>query len=311
MTPPDESTMTLDLDLLATQCAPHVHSRTLAVAAGPGKGTPSPWRVSVSGSRGAQDLPSKAAATARLEQLEREGSEVRFGVAQVNRRWSVAYGIPAASALEPCDNVALAGRVLQDCFASAREQTGDTQRALRAAVACYRDGRMPGPEASVPPVAEWIVSPVQLQRIASSCAASVHWDTARALVTVESGRNRYAIGVVGGALARQPRTLDEALATVQALEAARVNYSVGLGQINRTNFARLGLTPERAFDPCANLAAMQTILGECYQRARTASGPDAALGQALSCYYSGNFATGYHHGYVQRVVAAARDAAPP
>jgi type IV secretion system protein VirB1 len=30
-----------------------------------------------------------------------------------------------------------------------------------------------------------------------------------------------------------------------------------------------------------------------------------ALRQALSCYYSGNFATGFRHGYVRKVVAAA------
>jgi hypothetical protein len=28
--------------------------------------------------------------------------------------------------------------------------------------------------------------------------------------------------------------------------------------------------------------------------------------QALSCYYSGNFVTGFDHGYVARVVSAAR-----
>ena len=31
-----------------------------------------------------------------------------------------------------------------------------------------------------------------------------------------------------------------------------------------------------------------------------------ALRQALSCYYSGNFATGFRHGYVRKVIVAAR-----
>ncbi|RYF59777.1 MAG: lytic transglycosylase, partial [Comamonadaceae bacterium] len=91
------------------------------------------------------------------------------------------------------------------------------------------------------------------------------------------------------------------------------NFSVGLAQINVANFERLGLTLESAFEPCANLAAMQTVLAECFDRARvraaTESADQVALRRALSCYYSGNFATGFRHGYVRKVVVAAGAAA--
>ena len=145
--------------------------------------------------------------------------------------------------------------------------------------------------------------------LALACAPQVHADTARALVSVESAFNPWAIGVVGGALVRQPRHRAEALATANALRDAGWNFSVGLGQINVGNFDRLGLTVETAFEPCANLTAMQNVLAECFDRA---SGPisnavdQVALRQALSCYYSGNFATGFRHGYVRKVVVAAR-----
>ena len=145
--------------------------------------------------------------------------------------------------------------------------------------------------------------------LALACAPQVHADTARALVSVESAFNPWAIGVVGGALVRQPRHRDEALATAKALRDAGWNFSVGLGQINVGNFNRLGLTVETAFEPCANLAAMQAVLAECFDRA---SGPKStavdqvALRQTLSCYYSGNFDTGFRHGYVRKVVVAAR-----
>lgn len=142
--------------------------------------------------------------------------------------------------------------------------------------------------------------------LALACAPQVHPTTAQALVSVESGFNAYAIGVVGGALVRQPRTRAEALATIDALRAAGWNYSVGLGQINVANFARLGLTPATALDPCTSLTAMQAVLAECYQRARPQAEPQTALRRALSCYYSGNFVTGMRHGYVGRVVASAR-----
>ena len=137
----------------------------------------------------------------------------------------------------------------------------------------------------------------------------MHADTARALVSVESAFNPWAIGVVGGVLVRQPRHRAEALATARALRDAGWNFSVGLGQINVGNFDRLGLTVESAFEPCANLAAMQTVLAECFDRASASTSSAAgqmALRQALSCYYSGNFATGFRHGYVRKVVVAAR-----
>ena len=155
--------------------------------------------------------------------------------------------------------------------------------------------------------------------LALACAPQVHTHTAHALVSVESAFNPWAIGVVGGALVRQPRHRAEALATARALQAVGWNFSVGLGQINVGNFERLGLTLDAAFEPCTNLTAMQSVLSECFDRAQvpaatatattTAATPppvdQTALRRALSCYYSGNFATGFRHGYVRKVVAAA------
>jgi type IV secretion system protein VirB1 len=137
-----------------------------------------------------------------------------------------------------------------------------------------------------------------------ACAPAVHASTAQALITVESGFNPYAIGVVGGVLDRQPRNRAEALATADHLQAAGWNFSVGLAQINARNFERLGLTTATALDPCQNLRAMQAVLGECFERSGQGVEPQTALRQALSCYYSGNFVTGFRHGYVQRVASA-------
>lgn len=125
------------------------------------------------------------------------------------------------------------------------------------------------------------------------------------VVQVESSRNPYAIGVVGGRLLRQPRNLGEAIATVRMLEAGGYNYSIGLAQVNRINFARFGLEdPAIGFEVCNNLAAGAKILSECLQR------HDGRWGDAFSCYYSGNARTGYEHGYVQKVFSA-MGMAPP
>jgi len=141
--------------------------------------------------------------------------------------------------------------------------------------------------------------------LAMACAPLVHMNTTKALVAVESSFNPHAIGVVGGMLERQPRNRAEALATASQLQANGWNFSVGLAQINVHNFDRLGLTAASAFDPCENLRAMQTVLTECFERSASKALPQTAIREALSCYYSGNFITGFRHGYVQRVAHAA------
>jgi type IV secretion system protein VirB1 len=128
---------------------------------------------------------------------------------------------------------------------------------------------------------------------------AVSMDVMQHVINVESSRNPYAIGVVGGALVRQPKQLDEALATVRMLEEKGYNFSVGLAQVNRYNLAKYGLDSyEKAFQQCPNLQAASRILAECYGR----SGKD--WGKSFSCYYSGNFTTGFRHGYVQKVFAS-------
>lgn len=143
---------------------------------------------------------------------------------------------------------------------------------------------------------------VEFDALADKCAPDVSKDTLQALIKTESSMNPLAIAVVGGKV-KQPSTLSDALALVKKLDDTGANYSLGLGQINVKNFNRLGVTAEEMFEPCKNLQAAQHILKECFVRAK---GKDKSqgkqLGDALSCYYSGNEKTGYK-GYVQKVIA--------
>jgi len=147
-------------------------------------------------------------------------------------------------------------------------------------------------------------STMDLASLLLACAPLIAPGTAQALIATESGGNPYAIGVVAGSLVRQPANLSEAIATARALDVAGHNFSVGLGQINKANFSKYGMTLEAAFDPCTNLQAMQGILGDCFDRASRRADSQTALRQAFSCYYSGNFQAGFEHGYVRKVVAA-------
>jgi type IV secretion system protein VirB1 len=152
--------------------------------------------------------------------------------------------------------------------------------------------------------------PFDFITLLQQCAPQVSPVTMAAIVRTESGFNPYAIGVVRGRLVRQPASLAEAVATTHALAAGGWNFSVGLAQVNRANWARYGLSEQSAFDPCRNLAAGAAILQGCFELARrartdTPSDSQSVLFASLSCYASGNFSTGYRTGYVQRVVDSA------
>jgi hypothetical protein len=120
-----------------------------------------------------------------------------------------------------------------------------------------------------------------------------------AIVHVESNGNPYAIGVVNGALRKQPRTLSEAQQTVALLKQQGFNYSIGAAQVNKTNFEAYNINPESSgFDFCSSVKAGAKILAACYVRSYS------DWPKAFSCYYSGNFTTGFKQGYVQKVAHA-------
>lgn len=130
---------------------------------------------------------------------------------------------------------------------------------------------------------------------------AVPYDVMHHVASIESSFNPYAIGVVGARLVRQPRSLGEAVATARMLETRGYNFSVGLAQVNRYNLTKYGLhSYQNAFDGCTNLRVGASILSHCLDR----SGHD--WGRAFSCYYSGNFVTGFRTGYVQKVLATWR-----
>lgn len=117
-----------------------------------------------------------------------------------------------------------------------------------------------------------------------------------AIVHTESKYNPYAIGVVGTSI-RQPRNLTEAILAVRALRKNGNDFSVGLAQVNQSNFAKYGLNESNMFDPCSNIKAGMSIYKWCFDEAGRRFGSqysyDGKLRLAASCYYSGNFKTGF------------------
>lgn len=131
---------------------------------------------------------------------------------------------------------------------------------------------------------------------------------------VESGFNPFAIGVVGGHLARQPKNLDEAVATADYLINLGRNFSIGQGQVNKYHFARLGWDRDikAGFDVCKNVVAAYEIFKQCQSWALD-SGFNAMQeystnAAVLSCYYSGKLSAGKTNpdvaGYIKKVLNA-------
>lgn len=140
--------------------------------------------------------------------------------------------------------------------------------------------------------------------LSEHCAPGVAPDLLERLVATESGFNPLVIGVNGAEhRSYTPKSASEAATLARAVIAEGHSIDLGLGQINNANLDWLGLTLESVFDPCANLAATETVLRDGYGRARAAgaSKPEA-LGKALSSYNTGSFTRGFANGYVARVL---------
>lgn len=145
--------------------------------------------------------------------------------------------------------------------------------------------------------------------LAAQCAPNIDPDTLARIVKTESGFNPYAIAVVEPPDSIQAKSLDEALAVIANLQKRGLNYSIGLGQINKSNFG--SLTAKEVLDPCQNMKLAQKVLLDCFNRAmKETANQQTALLRSFSCYYSNNFIRGFMpekydgKSYVQRIVAA-------
>jgi type IV secretion system protein VirB1 len=150
----------------------------------------------------------------------------------------------------------------------------------------------------------FIMEYAHFENYAKQCAPAVHPRTMAYVVAIESSFNPFAIAVIGGRLERQPRNLEEAVATAKFLDQNGIKYSAGISQIFVKNFTKRNLDTTTVFDICENLRAGAEILSDCFDRAKakTPQSDQHALEKALSCYESNNFVTGFNDGYVQKIV---------
>lgn len=164
----------------------------------------------------------------------------------------------------------------------------------------------------------------QFVDLATQCAPDVHPQTLAVIASTESSFNPYAIAIVSGKrrwrLQRQPKNRAEAEATVRELVRSGFDFSLGIMQVYRPNLGKYRLTLTSAFDACENIRAGAAIYAECVERARrkieqerregrlqasTMTDEQRSYRYGLSCYYSGDFSTGYREKYVSQAIGQA------
>ncbi len=143
-----------------------------------------------------------------------------------------------------------------------------------------------------------------LAALIRDCAGNIAPRTMSAVVSVESGGNPLAMHDNTLRRSFEPNDMATAIAWTQALVDRGDSVDIGLSQINSANLPSLGLSVRRAFDPCSNLHAGATILGNFYASASAQFGAGQfALRRALSAYNSGSMYAAQD--YVDRILVAA------
>nr|WP_276589271.1 lytic transglycosylase domain-containing protein [Sphingomonas sp. GM_Shp_2] len=141
--------------------------------------------------------------------------------------------------------------------------------------------------------------------MARTCAPDIATEAIVPLVVTESGGDALRININKGPRVRV-RSIAEGAAVVRRYIASGSTVDVGLAQINSMNFARLGVTIEEVFEPCANLRLASLILQRSFAVAsRYYAGIDA-ISATYSLYNTGRLTRGFRNGYVGRLWSSAK-----
>ncbi len=146
--------------------------------------------------------------------------------------------------------------------------------------------------------------------LALRCGSTVAPSTLASIAQAESRFQPLTINDNTSATAGVPATLEVAVQIATRLLEAGHSVDLGLMQINSANFAKLGLTPAQALDPCRSIAAAASILTDDYAGGDTHEMQQNALRDAISRYNTGDAKSGFENGYVHRVELAARQIVP-
>lgn len=125
--------------VLAQQCAPDVAPTTMAAVVRV-ESDFNAYAIGVVHGRLQRQPVSLAEAVATARALDAAGWNYSSGLAQVNRKNWVRFGLTPETAFDPCRNLAAGAAILQGCFERARRGHTQAQEALRLGLSCYASG---------------------------------------------------------------------------------------------------------------------------------------------------------------------------
>lgn len=122
---------------LALQCAPSIHPATLTPIVKT-ESAFNPWAIGVVGRVLPRQPQSLEEAVTTVNTLVKEGANFSIGLGQINRQHFDVN--KSAEMFEPCANLRMTAKILEQCYSSVVSDVGTQQQALLKAISCYYSG---------------------------------------------------------------------------------------------------------------------------------------------------------------------------
>jgi type IV secretion system protein VirB1 len=129
----------MDLPAIAHLCAPYVATQTTRALVSVESGF-DPLAIHVNGARLERQPRTLREAIATAQALHSMGWNFDMGLAQINVRNADRLGVPIDQVFDPCTNLRLMQRILQECFVRARQGSMGGRASLLASLSCYNTG---------------------------------------------------------------------------------------------------------------------------------------------------------------------------
>ncbi|ENG8827710.1 lytic transglycosylase domain-containing protein [Salmonella enterica] len=132
------------LAALFIQCSPQVAPVTLATIIDVESGG-NPNVIAIVDNNKSIYAEDKDTAIKLASTLDKEGKNYSVGLMQINRKNFEKYGLNNKSALDPCKNIEVGGKIYEQCYLDAKndpEHFPDEQSAIRGGLSCYYSGNL-------------------------------------------------------------------------------------------------------------------------------------------------------------------------
>jgi type IV secretion system protein VirB1 len=127
------------LSHLIARCAPRIGPVTMSAIV-LYESAANAYAIGDNTARRAYFPPRRSDAERLARRLLRAGHNVDVGYAQINSANFRRFGLEPGSALDPCTNLSVGARILEDAYANAAHTYGTGQTALAHALSAYNTG---------------------------------------------------------------------------------------------------------------------------------------------------------------------------